>query len=437
MGGDEGGRWERAADGPLHPAQALQVLLEYFYLRGEALGLGEYLVEVELLEVLLLLVEVGAVLVDVLVDHLDRLVLYHLLQLLLQPLHALHDVAALLDALPLDLVEAQLLLQLLDALLQRQQLARDGEVDQVVVYCLRPLLVDFAQPQRLRLLGGSFDFDLADSLPHEGQPLLDISHAPVLPVLLRHRLLLLGLRFFVLADVVLALALNHSIYLNSWHCDMRSLGGGEQLGLVEQQRRALAALAAELPAEGHHLLVVVAPELLLDVGVLLVEPRLLVVAVLGLLVEAGLDLLLEGSELCGLLGPEGVEGGLYFEVAGVEPGLLLHPLQLGQLGLHLVRLRVPTLARPYSFCLAMCSSIFLRLRNSEDSLTLKESCFSSSALRLSHSFWWRPSMSRTILSPSCENSPSFLSQKALKFLSYSSWARVRSLFYWPWRCSIS
>ena len=121
---------------------------------------------------------------------------------------------------------------------------------------------------------------------------------------------------------------------------MRSFGRGEKLGLVEQKRRALAALAAELSPEGHDFLVVVAPQLLLDVGVLLVQTRLLVVAVLGLLVEAGLDLLLEGGELGCLLGLERVDGGLYFEVARVDPGLLLHSLQVRQLGLHLVRLRV-------------------------------------------------------------------------------------------------
>lgn len=66
------------------------------------------------------------------------------------------------------------------------------------------------------------------------------------------------------------------------------------------------------------------------------------VAVLGLLVQAGLDLLLQGGELGGLFGLEGVDGGLYFEVAGVDPSLLLHSFQFGQLGLHLMRLRVST-----------------------------------------------------------------------------------------------
>lgn len=63
----------------MHLAQAFQILLEDFYLRAESLSLREDLIEVELLEVLLLLIEVGTVLVDVLVDHLDRFVLYHVL----------------------------------------------------------------------------------------------------------------------------------------------------------------------------------------------------------------------------------------------------------------------------------------------------------------------------------------------------------------------
>lgn len=67
----------------MHLAQAFQILLEDLYLRAESLSLREDLIEVELLEVLLLLIEVGTVLVDVLVDHLDRFVLYHVLQLLL------------------------------------------------------------------------------------------------------------------------------------------------------------------------------------------------------------------------------------------------------------------------------------------------------------------------------------------------------------------
>lgn len=191
------------------------------------------------------------------------------------------------------------------------------------------------------MLCGPFCFDLIDPFPHQVQPFLDVSNALVLLVLIWHDLLLILLRLVLLADVVLSLSLNHSNYrLNSGYYAMRSFGRGEKLGLVEQKRRALAALAAELSPEGHDFLVLVAPQLLLDVGVLLVQPRLFVVAVLGLLVEAGLDLLLEGGELGCLLGLERVDGGLYFEVARVDPGLLLHSLQVRQLGLHLVRLRV-------------------------------------------------------------------------------------------------
>lgn len=84
----------------------------------------------------------------------------------------------------------------------------------------------------------------------------------------------------------------------------------------------------------------VAAELLLDVRVFLVEAGLLVVAVFGLFVQAGLDLLLQCGELGCLFGLEGVDGGLYFEVAIVDPSLLLHSFQFGQLGLHLMRLRV-------------------------------------------------------------------------------------------------
>lgn len=118
MSGDEGWGWQHAVDGPLHLAQVFQVLLEDFYLRAEPLSLREDLIEVELLEIFLLFVEVGTVLVDVLIDHLDGFVLYHVLQFLLQLLHPFHDVPALLDALALDLVEGELLFDLFDALLE-------------------------------------------------------------------------------------------------------------------------------------------------------------------------------------------------------------------------------------------------------------------------------------------------------------------------------
>ena len=45
--------------------------------------LVEDLIEVELLEVLLFFIEVGTVLIDVLIDHFDGFVFYHVLELLL------------------------------------------------------------------------------------------------------------------------------------------------------------------------------------------------------------------------------------------------------------------------------------------------------------------------------------------------------------------
>ena len=67
----EGIEWEQAIDGCLYLIEVGQVVMEDVDLLGESLSLVEDLIEVELFEVLLLLVEVSAVLVDILIDDFD------------------------------------------------------------------------------------------------------------------------------------------------------------------------------------------------------------------------------------------------------------------------------------------------------------------------------------------------------------------------------
>ena len=151
---------------------------------------------------------------------------------------------------------------------------------------------------------------------------------------------------------------------------VESFGCGQQLRFSQEKGGALAALAPELPAVGEDLLVVVALELFMKVAVLLVDPSLLLPSLLGLLVQASLDLFLQGSELSGMLGLHGIAGSLDFKIPGVDPSILLTLLQLLQPHLHLVSLRIPTYQNPYNFCLAICSSIFFKFKNSELSFTL-------------------------------------------------------------------
>jgi len=86
---------------------------------------------------------------------------------------------------------------------------------------------------------------------------------------------------------------------------------------------------------------VVRLQLFLNVAVFLVDSLFLLVPLLDLLIGSSLDLLLEGSQLDGLLGPKGVQCGFYLLVPGAEPGVLLGLLEFRESLLDLVGLDVP------------------------------------------------------------------------------------------------
>ncbi len=121
--------------------------------------------------------------------------------------------------------------------------------------------------------------------------------------------------------------------------------------------------------------------------VLQVDPALLLGPLLVQFIHPCPDLLLERSQLPSLLGPQCIGGSFDLKVPSVVPGLFLTFLQLLQPHLHLVSLGVSKSERKYSFCLAICYSIFFKFKYYELSFTLKDSCFSISFLRFSSSVW--------------------------------------------------
>ncbi len=70
---------EKTVDRCLYFVESGEIGLQDTDFLGEALGIVEDAIEIKLFEVFLLLVEIGTILVDILVDDLDRLVFYHLL----------------------------------------------------------------------------------------------------------------------------------------------------------------------------------------------------------------------------------------------------------------------------------------------------------------------------------------------------------------------
>lgn len=212
----EGVDIEEAVEGGVGVVEVGEVVVEDADFLGESLGAGEDVVEVELLEVLLLLLQVAAVLVDVLVYYLDRLVLYHLLQLPLQPLHPLHYRPLPLHQLPLALVLVYPSLNCLQPPLQTQQLLGNGQVQQVVLQLL-PLLLEHLRNPHLFPRLPPLQVQLLDSLSNLSESLFDIADVGVVLVSGWGGGLVGRCLGLCLADVVLALP--------AYHLNMRSICG--------------------------------------------------------------------------------------------------------------------------------------------------------------------------------------------------------------------
>lgn len=123
-------RWHSLSSS-LDFSQSLQIILKDVYLFRNALSLSENIVEIELLEILLFLLQVGTVLINILVYYLSRFVLNHILQLFLKATNTLHNsseefrIFIVASSLPINLICTDFFLYLLYSFFKLQKFTRN------------------------------------------------------------------------------------------------------------------------------------------------------------------------------------------------------------------------------------------------------------------------------------------------------------------------
>lgn len=140
-------------------------------------------------------------------------------------------------------------------------------------------------------------------------------------------------------------------------------------------------------------------------------------------------LLSQVSKLNTLLCFKSVQGYLHSFSSFFHPGFVFLPLHFKDLLLNFVSFWETKYYEKYIFCLTICSSIFLKLSNSELYLVLGLSWTSSSFLVSSIYFLWRSSILFSFCLKSLLILASVSSQYLLKALCDSSLLLTRSLCY--------
>ena len=112
----------------------------------------------------------------------------------------------------------------------------------------------------------------------------------------------------------------------------------------------------------------------------LMQSFLLNFAISDWLIKHIFVLLSQICQLCCLFVAKSIESSFHFLTSFFHPHLFFFSFHIKDLLLYFMSLCESKYIRKYNFCLTMCSSIFLRLSNSEVSLTLGLSCTSSSCL---------------------------------------------------------
>lgn len=149
------------------------------------------------------------------------------------------------------------------------------------------------------------------------------------------------------------------------------------------------------------------------------------------------EALSQAGKLNAVLSSKSIQGSLYPFVTLFEPTSFLCFFSCEYELLDIMCLCKARYCKDYFFCLTICSSIFLRFKSSELSLTFGESYISSSFLNDSISCLCLASISFSAFSASWLVSLFFWSMRLLKLASSSLLALESSLYYRLCRISIS